>query len=195
MKGVFGMKRSVICAVLGTVIGLIGFSAMRAEPAAGDAAGQPAKPVRIGAFDSRAVALAYCRTFFKSPEFTAHLKKLKEEHDRAKAAGNEEKAKRLEAEGRAGQEHIHSQVFGSAPIDEILAKVKDQLPEIAKQAGVDVILSKWSIAYRSPAAQFVDVTEPLAKLFHPDETTLKMIRDLPKHQPLSAEELKKHQDD
>ena len=188
------MKRYIICAVLGTVIGLVGMSAMRAEPAAGDAAGQPAKPMRVGTFDSRAVALAYYRKFYRSPEFVASLKKLKEEHDRAKAAGDEEKAKRLEAEGRGGQEHSHSQVFGSAPIDEIMAKIKDQLPNVAKQAGVGLIVSQWSIAYRSPDAQFVDVTEPLAKLFRPDESTLKMIRDLPKHQPLSAEELKKHED-
>jgi hypothetical protein len=187
------MKRSLICTVLATLIGLIGFSVMRAEPAAGDAAPQPAKPVQVGTFDSRAVALAYYRKFYKSPEFTAHLKKLKEEHDVAKAAGDEEKAKRLEAEGRGGQAHSHAQVFGSAPIDEILAKIKDQLPTVAKQAGVDVIVSKWSITYRSTDAQFVDVTEPMAKLFQPDEVTLKMIRELPKHKPLSAEELKKHE--
>ena len=187
------MKRYIAFAVLGTAIGLLGISSMRAEPAAGDAAAKASKPLRVGTFDSRAVALAYYRKFLTSPEFTAHLNKLKEEHDKAKAAGDEEKAKRLEAEGRAGQAHSHAQVFGSAPIDEITAKIKDQLPEIAKQAGVDVIVSKWSLAYRSPDAQFVDVTEPMAKLFKPDEATWKMIRELPKHRPLSAEELKKHE--
>jgi hypothetical protein len=168
---------------------------MRAEPVAGDAAGQAAKPVRVGTFDSRAVALAYYRKFYQSPEFTARLKKLKEEHAQAKAAGDEEKAKRLESEGRGEQARSHSQVFSSAPIDEIMAKIKDQLPAVAKQAGVDVIVSKWSLAYRSPDAQFVDVTEPLAKLFQPDENTLKMIRELPKHPPLSTEELKKHENE
>ena len=76
-----------------------------------------------------------------------------------------------------------------------MAKIKEQLPAVAKQAGVDVIVSKWSLAYRSPDAQFVDVTEPLAKLFQPDGATLKMIRELPKHPPLSAEELKKHENE
>jgi len=168
---------------------------MGAEPAAKDAAGQTVKRLRVGTFDSRAVALAYYRKFCRSPEFVARLKKLKEERDQAKAAGDQEKVKRLEAEGRGEQERSHSQVFGSAPIDEIMAKVKDQLPTVAKKAGVDLIVSKWSLAYRSPDAEFVDVTEPIAKLFQPDEQTLKMIRDLPKHQPLSAEELRKHKDD
>jgi hypothetical protein len=166
-------------------------SVMGAEPAAKDAAGQTAKSLRVGVFDSRAVALAYYRKFYRSPEFVARLKKLKEDRDRAKAAGDNEKAKKLEAEGRGMQEHSHSQVFGSAPIDEIVAKIKDRLPEIAKQAGVDLIVSKWSLTYRSPDAEFVDVTEPMAKLFQPDETTWKMIRELPEHQPLSAEELQK----
>ncbi|MFZ1935386.1 MAG: hypothetical protein WCB27_24495 [Thermoguttaceae bacterium] len=187
------MKRCILCAVLGTVIGLLGISAMRAEPAAGDAASQTDKPMRVVIFDSRAVALAYYRKFYKSPEFTARLKKLREDHDQAKAAGDEQKAKRLEAEGRGEQAHSHSQVFGSAPIDEIMAKIKDQLPAIAKQAGVDLIVSKWSVAYRSPDARFVDVTEPLAKLFQPDESTLKMIREIPQHPPVSVEELKKHE--
>ena len=168
---------------------------MGAEPTAKDAAGQTVKRLRVGTFDSRAVALAYYRKFCRSPEFVARLKKLKEDRDRAKAAGDNEKAQKLEAEGRAMQEHSHGQVFGSAPVDEIVAKIKDQLPEIAKQAGVDLIVSKWSLTYRSPDAEFVDVTEPLAKLFQPDEQTWRMIRnDLPKHQPLSAEELKKHAD-
>ncbi len=189
------MKRLIACAVCGTVIGLLLMSAMRAEPAASDVAAQAAKPVRVGTFDSRAVALAYYRKVYQSPEFTARLKKLKEEHAQAKAAGDEEKAKRLESEGRGEQARSHSQVFGSASIDEIMAKIKDQLPAVAKQAGVDLIVSKWNVAYRSPDAQFVDVTESLAKLFQPDENTLKMIRELPKHPPLSAEELKKHENE
>ena len=89
--------------------------------------------MRVGTFDSRAVALAYYRKFYRSPKFVAHLKKLREDRDQANAAGDHEKAKKLEAEGRAEQGHSHSQVFRSAPIDEIVAKIKDQLPN--RQAG------------------------------------------------------------
>jgi len=188
------MKRLTISAILGTVIGLLGMSATGAEPAVKDV-GQTVKPLRVGMFDSRAVALAYYRRFLRSPEFVASLKKLKDEHDKAEAAGDHEKAKKLEAEGRAGQENIHSQVFGSAPVDEVVAHIQDHLPEIAKQAGVDLIVSKWSVTYRSPATEFVDVTESMAKLFKPDEETWKILRDISKHEPLSAEEMKKHKDD
>jgi hypothetical protein len=188
------MKQLAIFTVVGIVAALLGISAIGADPAAKEPA-PAAKPIRVGTFDSRAVALAYYRKFYRSPEFTARLSKLRDEHDKAKAAGNLEKAKKLEAEGRGEQAHSHSQVFGSAPIDEILAKIKDKLPEIAKQAGVDLIVSKWTLAYRSPDAQFVDVTEPMVQLFQPDEQTLKIIREIPNHPPLSPEELKKHEND
>jgi hypothetical protein len=185
------MKQLAICAILGAAIGVFGGSAKGAEPAAKEAT-QNARRMRVGIFDSRGVALAYYRKFYRSPEFVAVINKLKKEHDEAKAAGNNEKAKELEAQGKAGQEHSHSQVFGSAPVDEIIAKINDQIPEIAKAAGVDLIVSKWSVTYRSPDTEFIDVTEPMAKLFHPDEQTWKMLRDLPKHPPISAEELRKH---
>jgi hypothetical protein len=178
------MKTLVMCTILAEVVGFSGTLATGADPAK--------KPMRVGTYDSRAVALAYYRKFYRSPEFTARMKTLEEARDAAKAAGDHEKAKKLEAEGKAEQEHSHSQVFGSAPIDDIVAKIKDQLPQIAKQAGVDMIVSKWSITYRSADAEVVDVTEPMAQLFHPDTETLKILRDLTKHQPVSAEELKQH---
>jgi hypothetical protein len=185
------MKLLTISAILVTAIGMFGSSANAAEPGAKSAT-QESKPMRVGIFDSRVVALACYRKFLRSPEFTAAMNKLKKEHEAAKAAGQQDKAKELEAQGKAGQEHSHSQVFGSATIDDVLAKIKDQLPEIAKQAGVDLIVSKWNIAYQSPDAKFIDVTEPMAKLFQPDEQTWKMLRDLPKHPPVSEEELRKH---
>jgi hypothetical protein len=189
------MRLLAFCWIFCSVFGLLRLSAIAAEPAAGDnAADENAKPIRVGVYDSRGVALAYYRQYLRSPEFTARLKKLKEDHDKAKAAGDTEKAKKLEAEGQGMQAHSHAQVFGAAPIDEILAKIKDQLPQIAKQAGVDLIVCKWTITYQAADAHLVDVTEQMAKQFQPDEATMKMIRDIPKHKPLSAEELKEHAD-
>jgi hypothetical protein len=185
------MRLRALCWAFCVAFGLTGTLATAAEPAPKDnAAGADAKAIRVGVFDSRGVALAYYRQYLRSPEFVARLKKLKEDHDKAKAAGDTEKAKQLEAEGQSMQEHSHLQVFGNAPIDEIVAKIKDRLPQIAKEAGVDLIVSKWSLAYQSPDARYVDVTEPMAKLFQPDEATMKMIRDIPNHPPASAEQIK-----
>ena len=56
--------------------------------------------LRVGTFDSRAIAVAYART----DEFNQAVKKLMEEHKKAKADGNEKMVKELEAKGKAGQQ-------------------------------------------------------------------------------------------
>jgi hypothetical protein len=143
--------------------------------------------MRVGTFDSRAIAAAYAASDFNN----AYVKRLKQEHDKAKAAGDKAKLAELEAEANAQQERLHQQGFGTASVADILEHVKDKLPAIAKEAGVDAIASKWDIAYRAPAAEFVDVTPLMVKPFQPNERTLRIIEDLGKRAPVPAKELKK----
>ncbi len=84
----------------------------------------------------------------------------------------------------------HEQGFGTAPVDDIIARIEDKLPAIAKQAGVDVIVSKWTLAYRNPTARFVDVTDLLAAEFDPDEETWKGIREIVETEPVPLDQLK-----
>ncbi len=140
--------------------------------------------LRVGTFDSRAIAVAYGGT----EEFNQSIRKPMEEHKKAKAAGNKKKLKELEAMGQAGQQKAHMRVFSTAPVNDILEHIKDQIPAIAKQAGVDAIVSKWEIVYQAPDAEFVDVTDLMIKPFKPSEKTLKIINDLKKHAPISLEE-------
>ncbi len=146
--------------------------------------------VRVGTFDSRALALAY----YRSEPFNAQIQKLKAEHEKAKAAGNEQRAKELSAEGQAQQELGHKQGFGTWPVDNILETIKRQIPEIARQANVDVIVSKWNIVYQRPGVEFVDVTDLMVKPFNPDEATLKIIKEIQKQDPIPLEELKNPED-
>ena len=74
-------------------------------------------------------------------------------------------------------------------MDDILARIEDELPGIAEEAGVDVIVSKWTLTYRSPKAKLVDVTDLLAAEFDPDEETLKSIREIVKIEPVPLDEL------
>lgn len=74
----------------------------------------------------------------------------------------------------------------------MLARIAGDLPKIAREAGVDVIVSVWSIAYREPSAPFVDVTDRLVAPFDPDPKTLEILRELRTQPPMSAEELAKH---
>ena len=146
--------------------------------------------LRVGTFDSRAVAVA----FIRSGMFEQEFKQMMEEHKKAKAAGDDETVKKLEAQGKAGQERAHRQGFGTAPVDEILQRIKDKLPGIAKKSSVDVIVSKWAVTYSTPGARFVDVTDLIVEPFEPDEKTKRVIRELCDTPPVPLEEIEKHHD-
>ena len=106
-------------------------------------------------------------------------------------AGDAEKVKQLELQGRQQQDRLHQQVFSTGSVADILEKIKDQLPAIAKEAGVDLIVSKWDTVYQAPGAQTVDVTQAMIRPFHPSPKTLRGIQELEKVKPMPLEEAKK----
>lgn len=149
--------------------------------------GTKSATLRVGTFDSRAVAVAYAG----SENFNRRIRGLMDEYKNAKAAGDRQKADQLEAESKAGQRRLHEQGFSTASVANILETIKDQLPAIAQKAGVDVIVSKWDIVYQAPGAEFVDVTRLLIEPFHPNERALRNIEELEKHAPIPMEEARK----
>jgi hypothetical protein len=152
---------------------------------------EPKQKIRIGIYDSRAIALAYWRTDNRLDRY--HVP-LVEQIEQAKAAGDEQRAKELDEELWAHRKLLHRQVFSTESVDEILEHIKDKLPEIAASAGVTEIVSKWdkkSLAqYR--LAELVDVTDLLVDEYKPDAKTLTMIRELPKHKPLTKKQAEHH---
>ncbi len=160
------------------------------QPEEGTAPQRDPHPVVVGTFDSRVVAVAYLR----SDLFRSELAALKAEVDRARSAGNDELARSLEERGPAMQRRAHLQGFGTAPIADVLAHIDDRLEPLASQAGVDILVSKWQIAYRSSRVETVDVTDLLASEFAPDEATLEILADLRNTDPLSEAELLSHED-
>jgi hypothetical protein len=153
-----------------------------ARPVAQDAAvGQ----VTLGIFDSRAVAVAYAHSQrFESPSAALHR-----EYEEAQAAGDEAAMAALESRGQALQEQLHRQGFSTAPVDDLLALIEDELPAIARQAGVDVIVSRWHLVYRDPSAPCVDVTEALVQAFEPSEQGLEWARQVKDHEPVPEDQL------
>lgn len=141
--------------------------------------------LRVGTFDSRLVATAYVR----SEAFHKRLVKLQSEIDAAKARGAEKRVKELEARGPALQHLVHKQAFSTWPVHDILQTIKPQLPQIAKQAGVDLIVSKWDVAYQRPGVETVDVTDFMVALFQPDDATRKVLESLRKQDPVPLERL------
>jgi len=90
------------------------------------------------------------------------------------------------------QERLHAQVFSNAPIDDIVAGMKDALPDIARKAGVSALVPE--VSYHDPAVDVVDVTDAMVQHFKPTDKTLGMITEMKKHPPLSYKELAEHKD-
>ena len=150
-------------------------------------AAEKKKLLRVGVYDSRGIAIAYAHSEFNEGWY----QKMKAQLDAAEAAGDEQKVKELKEAGEKEQAKKHLQGFGTAPVHEYFEPVKDKIAEVAKEAGVDVIVSKWEFDYLTADAETVDVTNQLAKLFNPGEKAWKWIEQIKDKKPYSHEELER----
>lgn len=117
------------------------------------------------------------------------MMKLRADFEQAKTQGDTAQARKLETEGQAMQVRMHLRGFSTAGAGDLLAKVADGLPAVAREAGVVLIVSKWELPYKDPAVEVIDVTVPVAKLFMPDEQTLRILSELAAQQPVPLDEL------
>jgi len=128
---------------------------------------------RVGTYDSRAIALAYGRSKMHNDRLDGLLARLK----RAEASGAVAEVARLKAIPGKWQERIHSQVFGDAPIPDIIELIDDKLSAIRRQAGVRELADKRRYSPWRPTQQ-IDVTDAIVDLFDPSEQTRTYIRQL-----------------
>ena len=152
-------------------------------PATAEKAAKPR--MKIGVYDSRGVAIAYAR----SPEFGESVARLRADYEQAKAKGDSAQMKKLGQEGPWMQVRLHQRGFSTAGVGDLLAKVADALPGVAREAGVVLIVSKWEMPYRDASVEVVDVTLPIAKLFKADEQTLKILEELKDQKPVPFDEV------
>ena len=75
--------------------------------------------IRIGVYDSRAVAVAYAPSEWNEKR----LKEKMAEMEKAKSAGEAKKIAELEAWGNDQQAKLHRQGFSTAPVDDILENI------------------------------------------------------------------------
>jgi len=144
------------------------------------AAGSGPAAVRIGTFDSRAVALAY----YRSPDVMKELMGMRAEMQKAQEAGDQKKVEELQARGPAMQMLMHQQGFSSGSIGNILPVIAPKLPEIAKAAGVVAIVSQWELPHTASNVELVDVTPQLVALFAPDAQTTKILEAMKGQKPI-----------
>ncbi len=136
-------------------------TAMLAGLARGALADDKARGVRIGVFKRTDVLVA----FYGSEIWDQHVKDLMKQREAAKAQGDEKKVKEIEAQGAKSQEYAHRQLAGEAPLDNIFEHIRDELPAVAKEANVSVIVEK--PIHKTADVELVDVTEQLVKAFPP----------------------------
>ena len=116
-------------------------------------------PVRIGIYDSRAVAFAY----FCSEPYQNNLKQQVAAARAAEQSGDTNKFAELKTALRDKQDEMHRQVFSTAAVNEALAAIKDRIPAIEKQAEISGLVSKWDdvALKKSNGADQLDVTDQL----------------------------------
>jgi len=138
---------------------------------AGSAAAQT---IRAGVFDKQAVVVA----FYRSPQWAEVTKAKVAEQAAAKQANDTAKVQELEAWGTGHQELAHRQLSGEAPITNIVEALAPGLPEIARRAGVNLVVV--DVAFADAAVQQVNVTEFVQEYLRADARTMSIIHNLPK---------------
>jgi hypothetical protein len=175
------MRHVVIVVLVGAVIALVGMSGRPTRAADAPAA---MTKVRIGTYDSRAIALAWGR----SSDFQKDIQEQMAKHKTAKDAGDEKVATEIEGQMKMLQDKMHWQVFSDWNIDNILKVVRPNYPEIARKARVTAIVPR--VEFNDGTIEAVDVTDLMAEQFAPDEKTKAMMKDIASKPALTFEKMR-----
>ena len=127
--------------------------------------------VRIGVYDSRAIALAHGN----SDEGKEFITGLMAEMAKAKAAKNDSIVQHIEKTVKMYQVLSHLRAFSVGSVTDILEKHKAEVDLVAKEAGVQAIVSKFELIYTGDNVTVIDVTLPLARIFKPSEQAMQWI--------------------
>lgn len=138
--------------------------------------------IRIGTYDSRAIAIAYVSSRFNP------VKERMADYEKAKAAGDKVKMKELESWGEEFQRQLDFQGFGRVPVDDLLAPARDQVSKLGRERQLAAITM--SCDFTSGDVELVDVTDDLVKLYAPTEKTLEHVRAIRKVKPTPLTQLR-----
>jgi hypothetical protein len=134
-----------------------------------------ADPLRIGTYHAPSLVIAWVR----SEEHRLELDALVAERDAALEAGDEARVAECERRGAERQELAHRQLAGEAGIEDILERLKEELPSIMTSAHVERLISDAEPV--EGGLERVDVTALLVEAFHPDEATRTLLEQARKH--------------
>jgi hypothetical protein len=136
--------------------------------------------LRIGTYDSRAVAIAY----FNSPAGQKYTQNVMSTPSMEDAKKDEKLMKELRSKGRAYQTLNHLRGFSTGSVAELLTPYKEQLAAVANTARVQVIVSKYEPSFLAANAENVDVTDQIVAMFSPSEKALGWVQEAKKNAPM-----------
>ena len=142
------------------------------------------KPVKIGTYESRVITLAYSR----SDTFGIRLSAMQQQSESDIQGSDSTKKVQAACRMITFQFLLHQQVFCTGTSSAIITIIKDKLPQVAKEAGVSSIVSKWELSYNDPSVEIVDLTLPIAKLFKPKGDFENMAKEIAAQKPIPIEE-------
>jgi hypothetical protein len=142
-----------------------------------------AKRIRVGVYDSRAIAVAYAN----SREFKNAMQPVLAEFDKAKLANNQKEMADIQHRMQIDQRLLNEQAYSTSSVASIIATVKPSLPAVAKEADVDLIVSKWELNMLAYNVETEDVTDKLVALFHTTDQGWKWAKEIQQRPPVPIE--------
>lgn len=152
----------------------------------GNAQELPDQAMRIGTFDSRAVALAYYRS---ADGIERMIQEWDQKWSDAEAAGDSARMEELRLFKPSFQHLMHQQVFSTGSIGNVLREIEDDLSSIAAEARVSIIVSRWELSYSARDVSLIDVTPQMVALFDVDEEVASQVAQMKDVEPVPLEEL------
>lgn len=142
---------------------------------------RPAADVRIGVYDSRAVAIAWAASRFNT------VGEKKQDLATAREAGDQTRIAELTAWGEGQQRKLHLQGFGRVPVQDLLEPVREELAHVLQNRNLAAIAMQCDSLAAGTAT--IDITDDLVRLYDPTARTLEWIGQLKDRDPLPLEEL------
>jgi hypothetical protein len=152
---------------------------------------------KVGIYDSRVIAFAYWsqevegKQRLNHPDYNSNSSALAYWSEQVDGKPRYIPPDDKGLKGKEFGYMMHQQVFSYHEPVQALEYIADKLPEVMKQADVDVIISKWEKEKlaKFDSTKFVDITDRLVQLFNPTAQFLKKIGDskkLPPPEPLDT---------
>ncbi|MFN8206720.1 MAG: hypothetical protein U0T82_04845 [Bacteroidales bacterium] len=141
--------------------------------------------IKVGTYDSRMVVYAYSRSDF----FRQYMMKFKMQSDSATSMNDTTRLRELSVQAISFQHLLHQMVFSSGSVTMVMKYIQDGLPEVARQAGVSVIVSKFELSWLAPGMETVDLSRQVCALFKPTENIENFLKEIEKADPVPIEEM------